>query len=132
MNHTDYMLMAIEQAKKSKQPLPCGCVLVGDNKILTKTYNTQRKDSDPTAHAEVKALRQAGVKWGREAIKGATAYCTCEPCAMCRAALVIAGVSKIYFGVSLKDLDSKSEEEAGVAKEELMREEVWGELYNRS
>ncbi len=109
MTDTDYMHQAIEAAQKSQQPVKCGCVLVKNNQILAQAFNSQRADNDPTAHAEIKALREAGSVHGRDSIVGATAYCTCEPCVMCLAALSTARIGKLIFAVPLKHLSSESD-----------------------
>ncbi|OGV96653.1 hypothetical protein A2W24_01675 [Microgenomates group bacterium RBG_16_45_19] len=103
----DYMRLAIHEAKKSTQPIRCGCVIVKGDQLLAAAYNSQHDDSDPTAHAEIKAIREAGKQHGRGSLKNATVYCTCEPCVMCLAALSIAGISKLFYAVPLKKVFEK-------------------------
>ena len=104
MNHQDFMQQALVEAKKGD--LPYGAVIVKDNEIVIRGHNTAQTDSDVSAHGEINALRAFTKKYGYslEALEGYTLYTTCEPCPMCAAACVWAGVSQIVFGASTKQL----------------------------
>lgn len=95
------MNLAIEQAKNAGHigEVPVGAVLVaGDQTILTQTHNQTVLMSDPTAHAEILALRIAGNRVGNYRLLGTTLYVTIEPCIMCMGAIVHARVSCLVFG----------------------------------
>ena len=104
MNHEKFMRSALVEAKKGD--LPYGAVIVKDNEIVSRGYNTAQTDNDVSAHGEINALRAFTQKYGYslEALKGYTLYTTCEPCPMCAAACVWAGVSKVVFGASTEQL----------------------------
>ena len=104
MNHEHFMNEALAEAKKGD--LPYGAVIVKDNEIVIRGYNTAQTDNDVSAHGEINALRAFTKKYGYslEALTGYTLYTTCEPCPMCAAACVWAGVSRVIFGASTKQL----------------------------
>lgn len=102
-----YMRLAIEEAKKSSEPLKCGVVIVKDDKVIAKTYNSQRESDDATAHAEIKAIRIAGQTINNKNLYDCDIYCTCEPCVMCLSAIVFAKISKLYYGISLSNVSPK-------------------------
>lgn len=104
MNHERFMKEALAEAKKGD--LPYGAVIVKENEIVIRGYNTAQRDSDVSAHGEINALRAFTKKYGYslEALQGYTLYTTCEPCPMCAAACVWAGVSQVVFGASTKQL----------------------------
>ena len=99
----DYMRLAIKAAKKSTEEVGCGVVIVKDGVVIAKSYNTQRKTHNAGAHAEMNAIRLAGKKISNKNLQGATAYCTREPCIMCLSALSYAKVSKVVFGLTMKE-----------------------------
>ncbi len=84
---------------------PFGAVIVRDGQIIATGVNTVTLANDPTAHAEVNAIRSACQAIGTFQLKGATVYSSCEPCPMCLSALYWAGVEKIYFGNTQEDAD---------------------------
>ncbi|MFP4088955.1 MAG: nucleoside deaminase [Cyclobacteriaceae bacterium] len=94
-----YMKLAIEKAKEGKTPF--GAVIVRKGEILAAVYNTVREASDPTAHAEVNAIRRACQSSGSPRLKEAVLYTTCEPCPMCAAAAVFAGIDQIVYGADI-------------------------------
>jgi tRNA(adenine34) deaminase len=97
---TQYMKEALKQAKKAqdKGEVPIGAVIVKDDKIIAKGFNRCIIDKDPTAHAEIRALRKAAIKLNNYRLNGCHIYVTIEPCAMCAGALVNARIEKIFFG----------------------------------
>lgn len=104
MGDKKFMEIAIKEAKKGE--LPFGAVIVKNGKIISKAYNTVTK-SDPTAHAEINAIRKACKKLNSRHIESCTLYSTCEPCPMCFAAAWWAKISKIVYGAEenvLKDI----------------------------
>ena len=105
MHQTDetYMVIALSEAEKAWQEneVPVGAVLVSDSgKILAADHNRTIGLSDPTAHAEIRVLRQAAQKIGNYRLLNTTCYVTVEPCIMCMGALVHARVAKIVFGTA--------------------------------
>lgn len=77
--------------------VPVGCVLVMNGQICGAGYNSSIMDCDPTAHAEVKALRDAANRVGNYRLSGSTLYVTLEPCAMCAGAILHARVARVVF-----------------------------------
>jgi tRNA(Arg) A34 adenosine deaminase TadA len=86
---------------------PFGAVIVGaDGEIVATGVNSVTLNNDPTAHAEVSAIREACAKLHSFQLTGCTVYSSCEPCPMCLSALYWAGVSKIYYGNTKEDADA--------------------------
>ena len=95
------MWAAIRVAREAEKlnEVPVGAVLVDcDGRILAATSNRTIKNNDPTAHAEILALRLAALRKGNYRLPGTTMYSTVEPCAMCAGALVNARVARLVFG----------------------------------
>jgi tRNA(adenine34) deaminase len=80
--------------------VPIGCVVVCDDKIIARASNRTVADKDPTAHAEILALREAAKKIGSERLGGCDVYVTLEPCTMCAAAMSLARVRRLYYGAA--------------------------------
>jgi tRNA(adenine34) deaminase len=96
-----WMQMAVEAAKRAAEggEVPVGACIVGPTgDLLAVASNVTITNSDPTAHAEILALRAAGARVGNYRLVGATAYSTIEPCAMCAGALVNARIARLVFG----------------------------------
>ena len=103
MNHEDYMQLAIDQARKAEKmdEVPVGAIITDDNgNILASAHNQTITKSDPTAHAEIEALRQASAKLQNYRLLSTTLYATVEPCVMCMGAIVHARVQCVVFGAS--------------------------------
>jgi tRNA(adenine34) deaminase len=100
MTDREYMHMAIEQARVAalRGEVPIGAVIALDDRILAAGANRTITDCDPTAHAEIVALREAAIKIGNYRLTGATLYVTIEPCAMCAGALVQARIARLVYG----------------------------------
>jgi tRNA(adenine34) deaminase len=94
------MLAAISQARESPATgdVPVGAVVVHGNKIIARANNRREADRDPTAHAEILALRLAARHLGTWHLVGVTLYVTLEPCPMCAGALVNARVDRLVYG----------------------------------
>ena len=82
---------------------PFGAVIVKDGKILVGASNSVTLDNDPTAHAEVNAIRQACRELGTFDLKGSVIYASCEPCPMCLGAIYWAGIERIYYANTRAD-----------------------------
>ena len=95
-----FMRRALDLARQGALAgeVPVGAVLVRDSEILASAYNQPIATADPTAHAEILALRQAARALGNYRLDGTTLYCTLEPCPMCAGALVHARVARLVFG----------------------------------
>jgi tRNA(adenine34) deaminase len=95
-----YMRAALElaSAARSSSEVPVGAVVVAEQRIVGRGWNRTILDVDPTAHAEVVALRAAAVEVGNYRLKGATLYVTLEPCVMCVGAMLHARIGRLVFG----------------------------------
>ena len=94
------MLSALEEAQKAFDmgEIPVGAVIAKDGQIIARAHNLRETTGDPTAHAEVLAIRQAAAALGSRRLSGCTLYVTLEPCPMCAGAMVMACLDKCYFG----------------------------------
>jgi len=94
------MQLALEQARAAAElgEVPVGAVVVLENRVLAAAGNRTITDCDPTAHAEVVALRAAAREIGNHRLNGAALYVTIEPCAMCAGALVQARIARLVYG----------------------------------
>lgn len=104
-----HMAEAIRQMRKAgvtdRTGAPFGAVIVRDGRVLAAAGNSVSSDLDPTAHAEVNAIRFACKAVGAPDLQGATLYASCEPCAMCYAAAFWSRIGKIYYAAALPDFD---------------------------
>lgn len=102
----DYMQRAFMLAEKAKSQdeVPVGAVIVHDDKIIGEGWNQPISSNDPTAHAEIMALRDAAKKLSNYRLPEATMYVTLEPCAMCAGAIVHARLAKLIYAIA----DSKT------------------------
>ena len=80
--------------------VPIGCVIVRDGAVVAHAFNRTLLDRDPTAHAEMLAIRAAGAALGSERIVDCDLYVTLEPCAMCAAAISFARIRRLYYGAA--------------------------------
>jgi tRNA(adenine34) deaminase len=94
------MRAALELAREARErgEVPVGAVLVMDGEILGRGFNQPVSLNDPTAHAEIIALRQAGQESGNYRLTGSTLYVTIEPCQMCVGAMVHARIARLVYG----------------------------------
>ena len=97
-----WMKIAISEANlaNNEGEIPVGAVIIQNNKLIVKAHNQPIINHDPTAHAEVEALRKAGRKLKNYRLSGSTLYVTLEPCAMCLGAMMHARIERIVFGAS--------------------------------
>jgi tRNA(adenine34) deaminase len=93
-------LQLAEHARDAENEVPVGAVLVLDGDIVGLGWNRNITLHDPTAHAEIQALRAAGEKLANHRLSGATLYVTLEPCAMCAMAMIHARVGRVVYGAS--------------------------------
>lgn len=102
MKETDALFIrrALSLAKEAERnnEVPIGAVLVKNNEIVSEGFNQPITLNDPTAHAEIVALRRAAVKIGNHRLIDTTLYVTLEPCAMCLGAMIQAHIKRLFFG----------------------------------
>ena len=105
MNDYDYMRLALAEAGKALATgdVPIGAVAIYKGEVIGRGCNRREADHDPTAHAEMIAIRQAAAALGHWRLDGVTLYCTLEPCTMCGGAMVLARLPRlVYAAVDLK------------------------------
>ena len=97
-----FMQFALEEARaaEGRGEVPVGCVIVRDGEVIARAGNRTLADKDPTAHAELLAVRQAAATLNSERLADCDLYVTLEPCTMCAAALSFARIRRLYFGAS--------------------------------
>lgn len=97
-----FMNIALEEARaaQARGEVPVGCVVVREGEVIARTGNRTVADCDPTAHAEMLALRAAVAAIGSERLIGCDLYVTLEPCAMCAAAMSFARIRRLYYGAA--------------------------------
>jgi guanine deaminase len=140
--------LSIESVKKGGGPF--GAVVVKNGEIVAGSANSVTVDNDPTAHAEVNAIRKAAQKLGTFDLSGCEIYTSCEPCPMCFGAIYWAHIDAIYYGNTKKDAHDIGFDDAFIYEEldtpeekrkvkaiPFLREEaivsfqMWGELENK-
>jgi tRNA(adenine34) deaminase len=99
-NDIAYMQLALEAAKRAPAlgEVPIGAILVQDGQVLAQAHNLREVWQDPTAHAEVVAIREAATRLGTWRLTGTTLYVTVEPCAMCIGAIILSRIDRLIFG----------------------------------
>jgi len=97
-----FMDLALSEARAAAAAgeVPVGCVIVRDNAVIAQAANRTIADRDPTAHAELLAIRAAAAKIGSERLTDCDLYVTLEPCAMCAAAMSFARLRRLYYGAA--------------------------------
>ena len=96
------MQLAFEEAKKAAAmgEVPVGAIIVKDGEVIATGHNLTESAKDPTAHAEIIAIRKAAAKLGGWRLPGCQMYVTTEPCSMCAGAIVAARVSEVFYGAN--------------------------------
>ena len=104
-NDEEYLREAILEAEKSvdKGGGPFGAVLVKNGEVIARSGNTVIADNDPTAHAEVNVIRQAGSQLHTFDLQGTIIYASCEPCPMCLGAIYWANIDRVVFAASREE-----------------------------
>lgn len=97
-----FMKMALEQARLAEQidEVPIGAVIVRGEEVIAAGYNLRETSKDPTAHAEMIAIREASKKLGGWRLIGCTLYVTLEPCPMCAGAIVQSRIERVVYGTT--------------------------------
>lgn len=103
-NDEKYMKEAIKEALKAakKGEVPIGAVIVKEGKVIGRGHNLRETKKDPTAHAEIMAIRQAAKKLKNWRLSGCTLYVTVEPCPMCAGAIVLSRIERVVYGTEDK------------------------------
>ena len=92
--------LAPAKAAAASGEVPIGAVIVKDGVVIAEAHNAPRKDHDPTAHAEILAIRRAAQTLGDERLTGCELWVTLEPCAMCAGAIAHARIARLYYAAS--------------------------------
>ncbi len=92
------MLCAINEANKSNNDIPIGCVITKDNKIISTAHNEKELKNDVSLHAEIVAMKRAGEYFKNWRLIDCDLYVTLEPCPMCAFAILSSGIKNVYFG----------------------------------
>ena len=94
------MTLALDAAREAavRGEVPVGATLVSEGRIVAVAANAPRTLHDPTAHAEMRVIREAAAILGRERLDGCDLYVTLEPCAMCAGAIALARIARLYYG----------------------------------
>jgi tRNA(adenine34) deaminase len=102
MTDQEYMQIALELAAEAAEAgeVPVGAIVVKDGAIVGRGYNAPISTHDPSAHAEIRAMRDAANNLGNYRLVGCTLYVTLEPCAMCTGAIQHARIARVVFGAS--------------------------------
>ena len=97
-----FMDLALEEARAAgaRGEVPVGCVVVSRSEVIAKAGNRTVSDRDPTAHAELVAIRAAAAQLGTERLADCDLYVTLEPCAMCAGALAFARIRRLYYAAA--------------------------------
>ena len=97
----DFMALAFAEAQKAFKlgEVPVGCVIVLKNRVIARAHNLRETKNDPTAHAEILAIKKAAQRMGGWRLLDTTIYVTVEPCAMCAGAIYQARIERLVFGV---------------------------------
>lgn len=139
----EYIKMSVEQALegiKNNEGGPFGAVIVKDNKVISCCNNRVLVDNDPTAHAEVVAIRDACKRLNTYDLSGCIIYSSCEPCPMCLSAIIWANIKEIYYGSSRvdaegigfrdKDIYDFFEKHTDLINEKQIKEKCCDELFD--
>ncbi|HSI96214.1 MAG TPA: tRNA adenosine(34) deaminase TadA [Methylophilaceae bacterium] len=102
MSDQEYMQLALELAARAAEAgeVPVGALVVKDGEIIGRGYNAPISSHDPSAHAEIRAMRDAAQNVGNYRLVGCTLYVTLEPCAMCTGAIQHARIARLVYGAS--------------------------------
>ena len=123
MTNEAYMHLAIEKALEgvADEQSPFGAIIVQDGAVISGEHNSVVRDCDPTAHAEVNAIRRAANQLRTIALRGCVMYTTCEPCPMCLSAIHWAKIDRVVYGASIADATAAGFSELMVPARDLAR-----------
>ncbi|MEH2465482.1 nucleoside deaminase [Nostoc sp.] len=118
MNPEYFMRLALAEAKKGDAPY--GAVIVKDDEVVAVAHNTVKRDSDPSAHAEINVIRSLTAKFKNPSLEGYSIYTTGEPCPMCATACIWAGIAEIVYGASIQDIITVNQSQIDITCEEVI------------
>lgn len=118
--HMERAIELSRHAVSSRMGGPFGAVIVRDDIVIAEGFNRVLSSFDPTAHAEVEAIRAASKVLQSPHLEGCEIYTSCEPCPMCLAAMYWAGLERMYYGNSKRDADSAGFQDADLYAEFLL------------
>ena len=123
MSEPDFMKMAVQKAREgiAAGQSPFGAVIVRGSEVVAAAHNTVWRDCDPTAHAEVNAIRQAARGLQRIELSGCDMFTTCEPCPMCLSAIHWSKIDRVVFAATIDDAAAAGFSELHVSAKELAR-----------
>ncbi|MCH8548802.1 MAG: nucleoside deaminase [Balneolaceae bacterium] len=128
--HSPHMQAAIDIAEKKKTPF--GAAIALGDQLLVAAANETSEQVDPTAHAELLAIRRACELLGKTDLSGHTLYATCEPCSMCMSAAIWANLDAVFYGVSIPEIKKRinqiSISSSEVAKQSFYPIEIKGDV----
>ena len=118
-DHFAYLAEAVRlaDANAAGGGSPYGAVIVRDRDVIVRAVNTVHRSGDPTAHAEMVALREASGRFGREGFADSVLYASGRPCPMCHAAMRLAGIREAYFAFTAEEADRHGLDTAGLYTE---------------
>lgn len=114
-----YLQLAADEGNKKAQPYNFGAVIVKDGEVIGQDFNHVHENNDPSAHAEVSALRKAAAKSGNYNLDGAIMYGSHEPCLMCFSCAAWANVARVVYAIPASEQDDFSYEFKGVSLKDL-------------
>jgi guanine deaminase len=123
MDETPFMGLAIEKAREgiAAGQSPFGAVIVNGGHVLAASHNTVWQDSDPTAHAEINAIRHAAAAISGIDLESCVIFSTCEPCPMCLAAIHWSKIRRVVFGASIADAAAAGFSELSISARTLAK-----------
>ena len=121
MTDEQYMQLAIQKAREgiTAGQSPFGAVVICDGHVVAAAHNTVWRDSDPTAHAEINAIRHAASTLRSIDLSGCTMFSTCEPCPMCLAAIHWSKINRVAYGATIADADAAGFSELHMSAKQL-------------
>ncbi len=114
-----FLKLATDEGNKKPEPTNFGAVIVKDGKVLAKDFNHVHENNDPSAHAEVSALRKAAKKLRNYNLDGAVMYGSHEPCLMCFSCAAWANIARVVYAIPASDQDGFSYEFTSVSLKDL-------------
>jgi len=123
MTEPEFMKMAVQKAHEgiAAGQSPFGAVIVRGSEVVAAAHNTVWRDCDPTAHAEVNAIRQAARALQRIELSGCEMFTTCEPCPMCLSAIHWSKIDRVVFAATIDDAAAAGFSELRVSAKDLAR-----------
>lgn len=114
-----YLRLATDEGNQKAEPYNFGAVIVKDGEIIAKDFNHVHETNDPSAHAEVSALRKAGQKIGNHNLDGAVMYGSHEPCLMCFSCAAWANIARVVYAIPASAQDGSSYEFTDISLKDL-------------